>query len=1209
MGEVWRAVHRTQGVAGAVKFMTPKHARDPKFQASFREEVRAMARLAHPGIITIFDCGQVDKDLAEASCGYVTAGSSYLAMELAHHTLLDLDKTHLNWTHTRNILLNILDALAHSHARSVIHRDLKPANVLLVDSAEGTRLKLSDFGLAHAVDSLTRNELLDSRISGTPRFMAPEQIVGRFRDQGPWTDLYAVGCLAYWLTSGNPPFSEGDTTQILRGHLFNAVPALQPAFEVPDGFHTWIKNLLAKQPGDRYQYAADATRALLSLDAEAPPAREQLQHLALPLRAPAGQLADKAIAVGAGQSMPEVETLVLSNLQWKDAPSVPPEQDVDATVAEMEDLTPALTSSSPVASAQRADKRLEPVHKPGPIPQSWHLPRACLAASRAATSIANQSGYAAGLGLFGLRQIPLVGRVRERDQIWQTLHAMNVDKQPRGVILRGVAGTGKSRLAEWICERTHEVGAGSTLKALHGPLAGPADGIERMFSDFLRCTGLGREKILERVRYLMGLQGPLTSDDLHDCLALTEIIAPAADPDYDESRVRVRFSNPTERFVVLKRALQRLTRHRPLMIFLDDVQWSVETLEFAHYLLSTPDLPVLLLMTVREEALLSRPVAGGLLDRLHQLPAVQEVYVSPLDEHERTELVQHLLGLEEDLVAQIATRTGGNPLFAVQLVGDWVERGVLDLSPQGFRLRSGAQAPLPESMRELLFRRIELLIGQSVDAPPNDALHALELAAALGQEVDSIEWTTLCHQHGIHGLDTLLEAMASNRLARIDRHGWTFAHGALRESLEFIAQQAGRWTAHQYACAEMLRARYGPKTTSTAYRLARHLLEAGRLDEALEPLLRAANRFSQTCQFDLAHAAYNRYESALDELHIADDDPCALEVHIQRALTLNRQDRYTEAEALLTHIEPHARQSGHQKPLADILHARGLVAKMNGEIRTGILLAEEAIALFTAIDHTPGLAHCYFLVGELSYWSGDMATAGEFYSHAWELFADIGNEHDLAVVKLAMGARFIKLHDYEQATAMIFDAMDGFERTGDNKLIAHCLNNLGEVYRFQNNLEKAEEFYTKSLQILKRIGLSDDIICSFNLGQVLIAQGKFAQADPIMADVLNILLPTKRSGYIGLAHTGMLPGAAARADWPAWDLHINQAIHHFELSAMVDVDLATLAELAANLAHQAHQLERARQAWQLALEQWQALDDGIAAQRVQAALATLCPAL
>lgn len=1196
MGEVWRAVHQTQNVQGAVKFMTPKHARNPKIQSSFRGEVRAMARLDHPGIITIYDCGQVDDYVAHASNGYVVEGSSYLAMELASHTLLDLDKTRMDWQHARKILLSILDALAHSHARGVIHRDLKPANVLLVTSEQGTLLKLSDFGLAHAADNITRSDLLDSRISGTPRFMAPEQIVGRFRDQGPWTDLYAVGCLAYWLTSGSPPFSDGDTTQILRGHLFNALPKLTPEFAVPDDFHAWIKNLLAKQPGDRYQYAADASRALLALDPM--PGESMKAHQTsldfLPLTVPLDVFADQTMVNNLGATVPVVETVILPALQWSNA------QPLAGATADYERINAPIDFDD----APNRPTQLQPVHKPGVMPDDWRpLPLNADAEDYGQKrEFTDQRGNAAGLGLFGLRQIPLVGRIEERTQIWQSLRNVNDTRQPRGVILRGVAGTGKSRLAEWICERAHEVGTASSLKAVQGPLTGPADGIERMFSDHLRCTGLGREKILERVRYLMGLQGPLTSDDLHDCLALTEIIAPTADPDYDESRVRVRFSNPTERYVVLKRALQRLTRHRPLIIFLDDVQWNTETIGFAQYLLNTPDIPVLLLMTVREEALLSRPTASAQLDALHKLPTVDEIIVSTLDENERIELVQHLLGMEDTLVSQIAQRTGGNPLFAVQLVGDWVGRNLLDISPRGFRLRSSEAASLPENMRELLFRRIELLIEQPITAPPNDALLALELAAALGQEVDSIEWTMLCKQHQIHGLEALVESMASNRLATIDRHGWTFAHGALRESLEFIARTNNRWTTHQFACAKMLRGRYGYKTTAVAYRLARHLLEAERPDDALDPLLRAANYFSQTCQFDQAHAAYNRYESALDELNIADDDPRALEVHIQRSLTLIRQSRFSEADALLVHIEPLARQAGYQKTLADILHARGLVAKMNGDIREGILLAEEAIELYSAINDRSGLAHCYFLVGELSYWSGDMNTAGEFYAHARQLFTTIGNEHEIAVVKLAKGARFIKLDDYEQATAMILDAMGGFERTGDNKLLANCLNNLGEVYRFQNNLDKAEEYYTKSLSILERIGLDDDIIAPFNLGQVLIAQGKFAQADVIMAGVLNTLLPTKRSGYLGLAHTGMLPGAAARNDWNAWDHHLSQATQHLELSAMVDIDLANLAELAANLAHQSHQTDRAHRAWQLALDQYQSLDDQTGIDRTRAAL-------
>ncbi|MBA2663354.1 MAG: tetratricopeptide repeat protein [Bradymonadaceae bacterium] len=1144
MGEVWRADHVVQGIAVAIKFMTARRARDPKFQAAFREEVRAMARLDHPGIIMVFDCGEVSQEAEEHSQGRIVAGSSYLAMELAASTLQDIDKSRLQWWHVRSILMRILDALAHSHARGVIHRDLKPANVLFVDTGDGPQLKLSDFGLAHAVDDLNRKELFERKVSGTPRFMAPEQIMGRFRDQGPWTDLYAVGCLAYWLSSGEPPFYSGDTEQILRGHLFEALPPLETRVPVPDGFHAWVERMLAKQPGDRFRRSADAAHDLLSLGE--PPGPRQ------PLRRPLPVVAFSTAPIG-----PEmIEDMGATEI-------------VGATLALPEGDWELLMQGSGVSIGQ-----------PAPLPESWRFtqpPRRSMAL------------VGVGLGLFGLRQIPLVGRTAERDRIWSALAEVHSQRRPRALILRGMAGTGKTRLAEWIAERAHEVGAASILKAMHGPITGPGDGVARMLSNYLRCTGLPREQILERVRYIIALDGPMTSDDLHECLALTEFVVPTADPDFDESKVRVRFTNPTERHIVLKRLLSRITRRRPVIVCLDDVQWGHDSLGFVHHLLNASATPVLFLLTVREEALLNRPIARQQLEALVALDNVEELSVGALGEDDHVELVQHLLGLEEALARQVAKRTDGNPLFAVQLVGDWVERGLLEVGATGFRLQDGENAALPEDVRQLLFSRIEQLIHQPLSAPPNDALLALELAAALGQEIEQREWTQICRQQGIRVPDGLVEAMASNRLAQIDRQGWTFAHGALRECLEHIAREARRWTRHQRACAEMLTTLYGLEHHETAYRLGRHLLEADDLEAALAPILRGAIEHRVTCDFQPANALFDLYEQTLQKLGLQPNDPRAVTGAIERAVTLNRQGKYVESTALLDDLEPLVRASGQIEPLAQILHVRGIVAKMSGQIREGVVIAEAAMELFTAIDHKLGMARCIFLLAEFSYWCGDMKTARDFYDQAWTHFVEIGIEDEMAACKMAMGSLYTKLEDYPQAISFIMEAMAGFEKIGDSNALANCFNNLGEIYRYQGDLPNAELYYDKALRTLERVGLGDDIVVCFNLGMVLMAQAKFAQADPIMRQVLTTLLPTRRGGYIGLAHMGMLPGCAARADWTAWDHHVSEAALHLEQSAMIDIDLAQVAEMAAQLARDGGQSARAREAFDLALNQWRAL--------------------
>jgi serine/threonine protein kinase len=125
----------------------------------------------------------------------------------------------------------VLDALAHAHARGVIHRDIKPANVLLMPGR--ARAKLSDFGLAHMAER--DSESSADFATGTPAYMAPEQVLARIRDQGPWTDLYAVGCLAYSLLTGSAPFSDLGPQAAAIAQLQRALPRLPKRPDIPKG--------------------------------------------------------------------------------------------------------------------------------------------------------------------------------------------------------------------------------------------------------------------------------------------------------------------------------------------------------------------------------------------------------------------------------------------------------------------------------------------------------------------------------------------------------------------------------------------------------------------------------------------------------------------------------------------------------------------------------------------------------------------------------------------------------------------------------------------------------------------------------------------------------------------------------------------------------------------------------------------------------------
>jgi hypothetical protein len=151
MGTVWAGVHRAEGVPVAVKLLSREHAESAHFRALFRNELRHVAALSHPGIVLVLDFGELGADAGERSGGILAPGTPWLAMEYASEGSLDRGPM-ADWAAVKDALLAVLAALAHAHARGVLHRDIKPANLLCCGPGDmRPGLKLADFGVAHAL--------------------------------------------------------------------------------------------------------------------------------------------------------------------------------------------------------------------------------------------------------------------------------------------------------------------------------------------------------------------------------------------------------------------------------------------------------------------------------------------------------------------------------------------------------------------------------------------------------------------------------------------------------------------------------------------------------------------------------------------------------------------------------------------------------------------------------------------------------------------------------------------------------------------------------------------------------------------------------------------------------------------------------------------------------------------------------------------------
>lgn len=259
MGEVYLAEHRLIKRPCAVKLIRGDRAKDPRAIARFEREVQTVANLTHWNSVNVYDYGHTDD------------GTFYFVMEyLPGMSLQELVERHgpLPADRTIYFLRQICSALQEAHDMKFVHRDLKPANIFAAHlGGESDVAKLLDFGLAKDFDSGESAELtMMGTIAGSPLFMAPENATGDLEPDAR-SDIYSLGCVAYYLLTGQPPFPGEQPIKILMAHASQAVPRPSSANpDVPQDLERVILRCLEKNPGDRPQSATDLHSMLNACD-------------------------------------------------------------------------------------------------------------------------------------------------------------------------------------------------------------------------------------------------------------------------------------------------------------------------------------------------------------------------------------------------------------------------------------------------------------------------------------------------------------------------------------------------------------------------------------------------------------------------------------------------------------------------------------------------------------------------------------------------------------------------------------------------------------------------------------------------------------------------------------------------------------------------------------------------------------------------------
>jgi serine/threonine protein kinase len=326
MGEVWRAEHRLLARLAAVKLVRSDTLKDPvralKVRERFRREAQTLAGLRSRHTIQLFDYGVADD------------GTFFYVMELLEG--LDLDKYVRQYgampaARVIDVLAQACASLAEAHDAGLLHRDIKPGNLFLTRAADEVDIvKLLDFGIvrsfaerhADPLDAVTlptveermeRAQRLTKigAVVGTCGYIAPEQTEGK--DTDGRSDLYALGCVAWWLLSASEVFvRHTDEMETLRAHCEEALPELRARVKgwLPAELDELVRALLAKRPDDRPADARAVATRLRAIEiptehawTEAHADAWWVAHQAIPT--PASHAAEKFLLVSDRERKPQ----------------------------------------------------------------------------------------------------------------------------------------------------------------------------------------------------------------------------------------------------------------------------------------------------------------------------------------------------------------------------------------------------------------------------------------------------------------------------------------------------------------------------------------------------------------------------------------------------------------------------------------------------------------------------------------------------------------------------------------------------------------------------------------------------------------------------------------------------------------------------------------------------------------------------------------
>ncbi|MEN9969888.1 MAG: hypothetical protein RLZZ229_96 [Actinomycetota bacterium] len=363
MADVYEGVDTRLGRTVAIKLLKADLAADPSFEARFRQEAQASARMAHPTIVRVYDAGE---DITTDAHGHELK-HPFIVMEYVRGQLLRdlMHERRLTQDEAVEFAAGVLTALEFSHKAGVVHRDIKSANIMISESG---LIKVMDFGIARAVSDSSATMAHTSGIVGTAQYFSPEQAKGEQVDSR--TDLYSTGVLLYEMLTGRPPFKGETAVSVAYQHVSEPVPA-PTSFDasISAELEQVLLRSLAKDRNERFQTAEEFRENLLAAANGSPLTLEPVVVEEAPTDLPDGSESNSIVEeapIPAVVYEDDFEALLAE--ASRDATSVMPQAFVPEEPKPAAAPTPAPTSPAAAAGftspASNATEVVEPITNP-----------------------------------------------------------------------------------------------------------------------------------------------------------------------------------------------------------------------------------------------------------------------------------------------------------------------------------------------------------------------------------------------------------------------------------------------------------------------------------------------------------------------------------------------------------------------------------------------------------------------------------------------------------------------------------------------------------------------------------------------------------------------------------------------------------------------------------------------------------------------------